>query len=362
MKRVYNFSAGPSMMPLEVLEKAQKDLPSYQNRGSSVMEMSHRSKPFEAIIEDTEQTLRRLLHLTDEYAVLFLQGGASLQFSMIPMNLSDQGETTAYVISGNFAKKAWKEAARWTNAVAVSSSEDKHFSYIPKVTPDMIPAEAKYVHITGNNTIFGTAYNTLPDVGNKVLVGDYSSTILGREVDISRFGLVYAGAQKNMGIAGLTVVIIRKDLVRSDLSELVPSMLRYDNFVKAGSMYNTPPCFAIYMAGLTAHWVEDQGGVAALEKINRKKAGLLYDYLDQSDLFTPTAAKEDRSLMNVTFTLPDQETTDAFLKLCESRDMINLRGHRSVGGCRASIYNAMPLGGVELLVTTMEDFKNGKRA
>lgn len=361
MKRVYNFSAGPSMLPQSVLEEAQKDLVSYHDCGSSVMEMSHRSKDFTPIIQGAEAALRRLMNIPDTYEVLFLQGGASLQFSMIPMNLSRPGETTAYILSGSFAKKAWQEGKRWGNAVAVASSEGDHFTYIPQITPDMVPADAKYLHITGNNTIYGTAYNILPDSGNVLLVGDYSSTILGREIDLPKFGLVYAGAQKNMGIAGLTVVIIRKDLIREDLPEVVPSMLSYHLMAAHESMYNTPPCFAIYMAGLVFRWVEEQGGVAQMEKLARRKTGMVYGYLDNSSLFHGVAAKKDRSLMNVTFTLPTQELTDAFLALCQSRDMINIKGHRSVGGCRASLYNAMPVEGVERLVQTMEDFEKGAR-
>ena len=362
MKRLYNFSAGPSMLPLSVLEQAQKDLVSYQDCGSSVMEMSHRSRYFEPIIQDAEATLRRVMNIPDNYAVLFLQGGASLQFSMIPMNLTDRGDTTAYILTGQFAKKAYQEGKKWGNAVAVASGEDSNYATIPTVTPDMIPADAKYVHFTGNNTIFGTTFNTLPDVGDKLLVCDLSSTILGKDFDVSKFGLIYAGAQKNMGIAGLTVVIIRKDLIRSDVDPIVPSMMRYDLMAKNDSMYNTPPCWAIYMAGLCFHWVEDQGGIAALEAKNKEKSDLLYNYLDQSRLFHPVADKKDRSLMNVTFTLPTDEQTKAFLALCEERGMINIKGHRSVGGCRASIYNAMPIEGVELLVETMKEFEEKNMA
>ena len=357
MKRLFNFSAGPSMLPLPVLEKAQADLISYQGCGSSVMEMSHRSAYFEPIIQDAEATLRRVMNISDDYAVLFLQGGASLQFSMIPMNLANQGDTTAYIVTGQFAKKAWQEGKRWGNAVAIATGEASNFAEIPEVTPDMVPEDAKFVHMTGNNTIFGTTFNTLPDVGDKTLVCDLSSTILGKDFDVNKFGLIYAGAQKNMGIAGLTCVIIRKDLIRSDLDPVVPSMLRYDLMAKNDSMYNTPPTWAIYMAGLCFHWVEDMGGIKALEKINKEKSDLLYNYLDQSELFHPVAAKKDRSLMNVTFTLPTDEQTKAFLALCKDRDMINIKGHRSVGGCRASIYNAMPMEGVQRLVETMADFE-----
>ena len=349
------------MMPLEVLEDAQENLVNYKGCGSSVMEMSHRSKTYEAIIQDAEATLRRIMNISDEYYVLFLQGGASLQFSMIPMNLVGRGDTTAYAVTGQFSKKAYNEAKRWCNAVAITDGKATNYAEIPEITPDMVPADAKYVHICGNNTIFGTTYNTLPDVGDKMLICDLSSTILGKEFDVNRFGLVYAGAQKNMGIAGLTVVIIRKDLVREDIDPIVPSMLRYDLMAKNGSMYNTPPAFAIYMAGLMFSWVEKMGGVKELEKINRKKSSLLYDYLDASSMFTPVAAKKDRSLMNVTFRLPDEDLTAAFIKMCTGRGMINVKGHRSVGGCRASIYNAMPVEGVEKLVQCMTDFEKGIR-
>lgn len=361
MNRLYNFSAGPSMMPLEVLEDAQKNLVDYHGCGSSVMEMSHRSKYYEPIIQDAEQTLRRIMGIGEEYAVLFLQGGASLQFSMIPMNLADRGDTTAYVVTGQFAKKAYEEAKRWGNAVAVASGKESNFSVIPTVTADMVPQDAKYVHITGNNTIFGTCWNTLPEVGGKTLVCDLSSTILGKEFDVNRFGLIYAGAQKNMGIAGLTVVIVRRDLVRENLDAVVPTMLRYDVMAKNDSMYNTPPAFAIYMAGLMFRWVENQGGVKAMEQKNIKKSSILYDLLDSSEMFHPVAAKKDRSLMNVTFTLPNDELTAAFLKMATGRGMINIKGHRSVGGCRASIYNGMPVEGVEALAQCMKDFEKGIR-
>lgn len=361
MNRLYNFSAGPSMLPLKVLEDAQKNLVDYHGCGSSVMEMSHRSKYYEPIIEDAEQTLRRIMSISDEYDVLFLQGGASLQFSMIPMNLADRGDTTAYVVTGQFAKKAYEEAKRWGNAVAVASGKESNFSVIPAVTADMIPADARYLHITGNNTIFGTCWNTLPEVGDKTLVCDLSSTILGKNFDVNKFGLIYAGAQKNMGIAGLTTVIVRKDLVREELDPVVPSMLRYSLMAKNQSMYNTPPAFAIYMAGLVFRWVEDQGGVKALEKKNTAKAAILYDLLDSSAMFRPVAAKKDRSIMNVTFTLPNEELTADFLKMAQGRDMINIKGHRSVGGCRASIYNAMPVEGVEKLAQCMKDFEKGIR-
>ena len=361
MDRVYNFSAGPSQLPLPVLEQAQRDLVNYPGAGCSVMEMSHRSKPYQAIIDTAEKNLRRIMNIPDDYAVLFLQGGASLQFSMIPMNLARQGQTTAYAVTGQFAKKAWEEGKRWGNAVAVVNGKDTNFARIPEITPDMIPQDAAYLHITGNNTIFGTTYNTLPETGNVPLVCDLSSTILGKEFDVSRFDLIYAGAQKNMGIAGLTVVIVKKDRLTDDLDPVIPTMLRYKVMADNGSMYNTPPCFAIYMAGLVFQWVEQEGGVKALEERNTKKAYALYDYLDQSRVFHPVADPKDRSIMNVTFTLPDDEQTAAFIKMAAGRGLTNIKGHRSVGGCRASIYNAMPMEGVQKLLQCMKDFEAGLR-
>lgn len=361
MERVYNFSAGPSMLPLPVLEKVKDELVCYPGAGCSVMEMSHRSRSFEEIIARAEQTLRRVLRIPDDYAVLFLQGGASLQFSMVPMNLAQRGDTADYAVTGQFASKAFAEGKRWCSAVQVSSSKDATYSYIPKITPDMLTKGAKYLHITGNNTIFGSCYNALPQTGDVPLVCDWSSAILGKEFDVTKFALVYAGAQKNMGPAGLTVVILKKELLENPVDPVVPSMLNYKTMAEAGSMYNTPPCFAIYVAGLVFDWVEAQGGVAALEKRNREKAALLYDYIDASAMFSNPVAKEDRSIMNVTFTLPDEDRTKEFLAMTQKRGMINLKGHRSVGGCRASIYNAMPREGVETLVQCMRDFEKGIR-
>lgn len=361
MERVFNFSAGPSMMPVEVLEQAQRDLICYPGAGCSVMEMSHRSKSFEDIIGRAEATLRRIMDIPEEYAVLFLQGGATTQFSAVPMNLAARGQTTNYAITGQFAGKAMDEAKRWGNAVAVSSSKADTFSYIPKITPEMLSSDAAYLHITGNNTIFGTTYNTLPEHGDIPLVADWSSAILGKQIDVRAHALIYAGAQKNMGPSGLTVVIVRRDLLERELDPVVPIMLRYKIMADNGSMYNTPPCFAIYMAGLMYEWVEKMGGVAEMERRNTEKAALLYDVLDASSMFKNPVAKEDRSIMNVTFTLPTQEDTDAFLNMAKGRGMINLKGHRSVGGCRASIYNGMPREGVEALVSCIRDYEAGLR-
>ncbi len=361
MDRVYNFSAGPSMLPLEVLERAAREMTCYPGAGCSVMEMSHRSSSFEDIIERAEASLRRIMNIGDDYAVLFLQGGASLQFSMVPMNLSERGGTTCYAVTGQFAKKAWQEAKRWGNAVVVASGEGDGFSSIPEITPDMLPKDAEYLHITGNNTIFGTVYNKLPETGGVPLVCDLSSTILGKEFDVNDFALIYAGAQKNMGPAGLTVAIVKRELLEREPDDLVPTMLRYKVHADAGSMYNTPPCYSIYIAGLVFDWVERMGGVQAMEKRNVEKAALLYDYIDSSSLFVGAADKKDRSIMNVTFTLSESGLTPDFLNMARGRGLINLKGHRSVGGCRASIYNAMPREGVEELVKCMRDFERGER-
>ena len=361
MERVYNFSAGPSMMPVPVLEKAAEEMVCYPGAGCSVMEMSHRSNSYMEIISQAESDLRSLMNISDDYSVLFLQGGASLQFSMVPMNLAKRGETMDYIVSGQFAKKAFQEGKRWGNAVCLASSEADTYAYIPEVTKDMLSPDAKFLHITGNNTIYGTTYQKLPETGDIPLVCDLSSIILGKEFNVNDFGLIYAGAQKNMGPAGLTVVIIRKDLISDDLDSTVPTMLRYKIHADADSMYNTPPCYSIYIAGLVYKWVKEMGGVAEMEKRNVKKAALLYDYLDSTDFYVGAAQKEYRSIMNVTFTLAQKELTDDFIAMAKNRGLINIKGHRSVGGCRASIYNAMPYEGVEALVQCMKDFEKGDR-
>ena len=366
-ERVYNFSAGPSIMPLPVLQEAQKDLLCYPGAGASVLEMSHRSKSFDDIINEAEATLRRIMSIPDDYAVLFLQGGATLQFSMVAMNLAHQGDTMAFIKSGQFSTKAMKEGERWGNAVCAASSEDKNFSYIPKVDPANFPKDARFLHFTGNNTVFGTAFWQLPQIPAEAkangcrLVGDWSSAILGMDIDVKAHDLIYAGAQKNIGPAGVTVVILKKEILEQEVDPVLPIMLRYKPAADARSMYNTPPCFAIYVSGLMFKSVEQQGGVAEMERRNRIKAGLLYDIIDKSPLYTGLAAKEDRSLMNVTFTLPDKELTAEFLSLCQTRGMINLKGYRSVGGVRASIYNGMPLEGVQLLAETMKEFEASHR-
>ncbi len=357
MDRVYNFSAGPSMLPLPVLEQAQRELVCYPGAGCGVMEMSHRSHAFEAIIGRAEETLRKLMRIPEDYAVLFLQGGATLQFSMVPMNLARRGQTADYAVTGIFAKKAFAEAKRWCCANAVSDGSMSGYTAIPELTPDLLSPDAAYLHITGNNTIYGTAYRTEPETNGVPLVADWSSAILGREIDVSKYALIYAGAQKNMGPAGVTVVIIKKSAIPDEVDPVVPSMLQYKIMAESGSMYNTPPAFAIYVAGLVFEWALDQGGVPALEKRNAAKAAILYSALDESKLFRPVAAKQFRSDMNVTFALPDEKRSADFLRMAEERGLVNLKGHRDVGGFRASIYNAMPAEGVEKLADCMRDFE-----
>ncbi len=355
--RVFNFSAGPGALPLEVLEKAQKELVCYGDSGMSVMEMSHRSKPYEAIIKSAEAKLREIMSIPDNYKVLFLQGGASLQFAMIPLNLMRNSYKADYIESGMFASKALKEAQKFGKINVVASSKADKYTYIPKVTKEQFDPEADYVYICANNTIYGTKYHEYPDTGNVPLVADMSSCILSEPVDVSRFGIIYAGAQKNLGPAGVTLVIIREDLV-GHAKDNVPSMLNYQLMVENESMYNTPPTYGIYMLKLMFEWIEAQGGVVALEKRNKEKAAILYDYLDQSKMFKGTANKEDRSLMNVTFVTGNDELDAKFVKEATAAGFVNLKGHRSVGGMRASIYNAMPLEGVQKLVEFMKKFES----
>ncbi|NLK36815.1 MAG: 3-phosphoserine/phosphohydroxythreonine transaminase [Epulopiscium sp.] len=360
MERVFNFSAGPSMLPLEVLEKAQKEFVCYSSCGMSVMEMSHRSKMFEDIISRAESSLRDLMKIPSNYKVLFLQGGGSLQFSMIPLNLMNKNKKADYVITGQWAKKAAQEAARYGNVNIVASSEDTTFDRIPQLDPSKFDPEADYFYITLNNTIYGTRYTKLPDTGDVPLVGDMSSSILAEEVDITKFGLLFAGAQKNIGPAGVTIVIVREDLLGNAM-EFTPTMLKYDIHAKENSLYNTPPTFGIYFAGLVFDWVKEQGGIAQLQKINEYKAGLIYDFLDESKLFRGTVVKEHRSLMNIPFVLPTEELNARFIKEAEAKGLVNLKGHRTVGGMRASIYNAMPVEGVKALVELMKKFEMENR-
>lgn len=355
-KRVYNFSAGPSMLPLEVLERAQRELVCYPSCGMSVMEMSHRSKMFEDILEKAKADLKELMHIPDHYKILFLQGGGSTQFAMVPLNLMNKSNKADYVITGQWAKKAAEEAKRYGKVNIAASSADTMFDRIPELDKNKFTPDADYFYITLNNTIYGTRWTELPEVGDVPLVGDMSSSILSQEIDIQKFGLLYAGAQKNLGPAGVTVVIIRKDLLGGEM-DFTPTMLKYSVHADNNSLYNTPPTYGIYFVGLVFDWVKRQGGVAAIQKINERKAGILYDFLDNSSLFRGTVVKKDRSLMNAPFVLPTEELNAKFIKEAEAQGFVNLKGHRTVGGMRASMYNAMPVEGVEALVAFMEKFE-----
>lgn len=355
MPRIYNFSAGPAVLPLPVLEKAQKDMLDYEGCGYGIMEMSHRSAVFQAVVDDARNKLRQLMNIPDGYQVLFLQGGASLQFAMVPMNLLPLDGCADYVDSGSFAAKALAEAKKLGDARCAASSKKDGYAYIPPVTREHLSPGAAYLHITTNNTIYGTHWTDLP-VCDAPLVADMSSNILGEVYDVSRFGLIYAGAQKNIGPAGLTVVIIRDDLV-GRARPGTPAMLDYQVHAREGSLYNTPCCWSIYIAGLVFDWLLALGGVAEMEKINRYKAGLLYDVIDNSSLYAGVARPDSRSLMNVTFTLPDDALTAEFISQAKGRGIVNIKGHRSAGGIRASIYNAMPVEGVRALADFMKDFE-----
>lgn len=353
MAKKYNFYAGPAILPAEVLKKAQEELLDYKGIGFSIMEISHRSKDFDEVIGTAEAKIRALLGVPDNYAVIFLQGGASMQFGMVPMNLLNGGKAD-YVNTGSWAKKAIKDAKLFGTVNIAGSSEDSNFNYIPgnlKFSPD-----AKYVHITSNETIGGIQWQTFPDTGNVPLFSDMSSDIFSRRFDVSKFGLIYAGAQKNIGPAGVTLVIIRKDLVEAGAANL-PAMLSYKTHTEEKSLYNTPPCFAIYMVKLVMEWIENQGGLAAVEAVNNKKAQLLYETIDNYPLYRGTAKVEDRSVMNVTFRLTSEELENKFIKEATAAGFVGLKGHRSVGGCRASIYNAMSIEGVEKLVDFMKKFQ-----
>ncbi len=353
--RVYNFSAGPSMLPLPVLEKAAAEMTNYNGSGMSVMEMSHRTPVYEAIIQEAEANLRKLMNIPDNYKVLFLQGGASTQFASVPLNLLKTGKAD-YVVSGQFSKKAYKEAQKYGDIKLIASSEDKNFTYIPKITKDMVRQDADYVHVCYNNTIFGTKYPEVPETGDVTLVADMSSCIISEPVDVTKFGVIYAGAQKNMGPSGLTVVIVREDLLGTQRED-TPTMLNWKEMADNDSMYNTPPCYAIYVAGLVFKWVLELGGLEKMKEINEKKAAILYDFLDSSKLFKAVAEKEYRSMMNVTFVTGDADLDKKFCKEATEAGFVNGKGHRSVGGMRASIYNAMPTEGVEKLVEFMKKFE-----
>jgi len=356
MSRVYNFSAGPATLPVEVLEKAQKDLVDYQGTGMSVMEMSHRSSDYMEIFEGAKEKLRKLMAIPDNYEVLFMHGGASSQFAMVPLNLFSKSKKADYINTGAWSKKAIAEAKRYGTVNVVASSEDKTFSYIPKVTGDMFDPEADYVHITSNNTIYGTTWPELPPVGNVPLVADMSSNILAQVYDVTKFGVIYAGAQKNIGPAGVAIVIVRKDLIGHAM-EITPTMFNYKIHAENGSMFNTPPTYAVYIAGLVFEWLIEKGGVTEMQKINEEKAGWLYDFLDNSNMFKGTVEVNSRSTMNVPFVTASEELDAKFIKEASAKGLKTLKGHRSVGGMRASIYNAMPPEGVKALVEFMKDFE-----
>lgn len=356
MARVFNFSAGPSCLPESVLRKAADEMLDYEGSGQSVMEMSHRSKVYDAIIKGAEALLREVMSIPDNYKVLFLQGGASTQFAMIPLNLMTGSGKADFVITGQWATKAYKEAARYGKANEVASSKDKTFSYIPELDPAAFTPDADYFHICLNNTIYGTRFTKLPETGNVPLIADVSSCILSEPIDVSRFGMLYAGAQKNMSGAGLTVVIIREDLIGRAM-DITPTMLNYQTHSENDSMFNTPPCYAIYIMKLVLEWIKSLGGLEEMKKLNEKKAGILYDFLDSSSMFKGTVVKEDRSLMNIPFVTGNEELDAKFVKEATAAGFVNLKGHRSVGGMRASIYNAMPIEGVEKLVEFMKAFE-----
>ena len=356
MARVYNFSAGPAVLPEEVLQEAADEMMDYRGTGMSVMEMSHRSKAYDTIIKEAEADLRELMQIPDNYKVLFLQGGASQQFAMIPMNLM-KNRVADYIVTGQWAKKAYQEAGIYGKANKIASSEDKMFSYIPDCSDLPISEDADYVYICENNTIYGTKFKTLPNTKGKPLVADVSSCFLSEPVDVTKYGLIYGGVQKNIGPAGVVIVIIRDDLITEDVLPMTPTMLRYKIHADNGSLYNTPPAYGIYICGKVFMWLKKRGGLEAMKEYNEKKAAVLYDYLDQSKLFKGTVRKEDRSLMNVPFITGDTELDAKFVKEAEAAGFKNLKGHRTVGGMRASIYNAMPIEGVEKLVAFMKEFE-----
>jgi len=362
MSRVYNFSAGPSMLPLQVLEECAKDMLDYKGSGMSVMEMSHRSPVYDEIIKDAEAKLRQLMNIPDNYKVLFLQGGASTQFAAVPLNLMNKNKKADYIVSGQFSGKAQKEATKYGDVKIAASSKDANFSFVPKTDRSSFREDADYVHICFNNTIYGTKFPYIPDTGDIPLVADMSSCIISEPVDVSKFGMIYAGAQKNMAPAGLTLVIIREDLM-GNAREDIPVMLDYKTMADNDSMYNTPPCYCIYVAKLVYEWILGLGGLEEMKKLNEKKANLLYDYLDSQDYYIAPVEKESRSMMNVTFVTGDADLDKKFAKEAEAQGLKNLKGHRSVGGMRASIYNAMPYEGVEKLVEFMKEFaKNNPKA
>ena len=356
MARVYNFSAGPAVLPEEVLLEAAAEMLDYQGSGMSVMEMSHRSKTYQKILDEAEADLRELMKIPENYKVIFLQGGASQQFAAVPMNLM-KNKVADYIITGQWAKKAYEEAKKYGTANAVASSADATFSYIPDCSDLPISEDADYVYICENNTIYGTKFKTLPNTKGKVLVSDVSSCFLSEPVDVTKYGVLYGGVQKNIGPAGVVIVIIREDLISDDVLSCTPTMLKYKIHADNGSLYNTPPAYGIYICGKVFKWLKKQGGLEAMRARNEEKAAILYDYLDRSKLFRGTVRKEDRSLMNVPFITGSEELDAEFIKAATSAGFVNLKGHRTVGGMRASIYNAMPIEGVKKLVAFMEAFE-----
>ncbi|MDO4622496.1 MAG: 3-phosphoserine/phosphohydroxythreonine transaminase [Eubacteriales bacterium] len=356
MGRIYNFSAGPAVLPEEVLKEAQEEMMDYRGCGMSVNEMSHRSKMFDNIINEAEADFRKLVGVPDNYKVLFLQGGASLQFAQIPMNLM-KNRVADYIITGAWAKKAWKEAQIYGDAAAIASSEDQNFSYIPDCSDLPIRENADYVYICENNTIYGTEYHTLPNTKGKLLVADVSSNFLSRPIDIEKYGILYGGVQKNVGPAGMVISVVREDLITDDCLPGTPTMMKFKTQADANSLYNTPNCWCIYMCGKVFKWLLNNGGLEAMNAANEKKAALLYGYLDESKLFKGTVRKEDRSLMNVPFVTGNKDLDAKFVAEAKAAGLENLKGHRSVGGMRASIYNAMPYAGVEALVKFMTEFE-----
>ena len=354
MSRVYNFSSGPAMLPLSVLEKAKQQLPEYENTGQSVMEMSHRSPEFNTILIDCQNLLREVLNINDDYHILFVQGGASLQFSMIPLNLAVN--KVQIINTGEWTRKAFGEHNKLVSTEIIASSEEANFSYIPKITKDMLDPSSDYLYICQNNTVFGTAYHSLPDCGDLPLVSDASSNILSEPLDINKYGLLFAGTQKNIGPAGVCLVIIRKDLVKT--KDNLPTMLDYNSYIENNSLYNTPPTYTIYMMGLVLQWIKDEiGGLQNMKTLNTTKADLLYDFLDESTLFFNPVSKEDRSLMNIPFFTNNEKLDALFVAEADKRGLVNLAGHRIAGGMRASVYNAMPIEGVKTLIEFMKNFE-----
>ena len=356
MDRVYNFSAGPAVLPESVLQEAAAEMMNYRGTGMSVMEMSHRSKAYQAIIDEAEADIRRLMNIPDNYKVLFMQGGASQQFAMVPMNLMKNG-VADYIITGQWAKKAYQEAQMYGKANAIASSADQTFSYIPDCSDLPVSEDADYVYICENNTIYGTKFHELPNTKGKMLVSDVSSCFLSEPIDVTKYGYVYGGVQKNVGPAGVVIGIIRDDLIREDVWPGTPTMLRFKTHSDNGSMYNTPPCYNIYICGKVFKWIESMGGLEGMKAHNEKKAAVLYDFLDSSKMFRGTVVKKDRSLMNIPFVTGDSELDAKFVKEAEAAGFVNLKGHRTVGGMRASLYNAMPIEGVERLVDFMKKFE-----